>query len=596
MCGIMGIIGLDGLRSRACIAAMARRLAHRGPDDFGIFIGDRAEVALAHHRLSILDLSANGRQPMLIDDGRFTITFNGEIYNYCELREELIGQGFHFVTSSDTEVLLKGYQAWGEQVLDRLVGMFAFAVWDAREQSLFLARDRVGKKPLVYVASQDVFAFASELKAVLEVPGCSTRLDPDAVDAYLVLGYVPAPLTIFQGIRKLQPGHSLKWRKGKTVLRRYWCPETACSGGAVHEDPLEAFQQLFRESVRLRLRSDVPVGLFLSGGIDSSAIAAECAALGHPVDAFTVVFEHDTIDLPHAVEVAGQLGLRHEVVRTSARDVMDDLVIIHRAYDEPFADSSNIPCYAVARHTQGRFKVILTGDGGDEAFAGYPHYEFAGLKQTAKRWAAAIGLKDGDFRNRWDTYFKSKALFNGVQRAQLLQQPPSRSDFSTFVDSDPFLNAAIPPDTLHLALWADRHVCLPNDLLYKMDIALMAHGIEGRSPFLDHRLLEWSQRLAKSQLVKGRSKKRLLRAAYAGRLSPSVLNRRKHGFGSPVTAWLRGPLNRLLADHLPTPLLCIEPQKALIERFRARPTAHRGNRLWTLLAFSMWAKQWSATW
>jgi len=581
---------------------MAQRLAHRGPDDFGMFLNDSAGVALAHHRLSIIDLSSNGRQPMSTRDGRWTITFNGEIYNHGELRRELEQLGCTFSSTSDTEVLLYGYRAWGEQVLNRLVGMFAFGIWDAHERTLFLARDRVGKKPLVYFRQGNVLAFASELKALLAVPGCEPVLNPDAVDAYLALGYVPAPLTVFRGTQKLPPGHLLVWQDGQLDVRRYWRPETTVKTlkpqtSGSQGSAIDQFRQLFREAVRLRLRADVPVGLYLSGGMDSSAIAVECAALGQNIEALTVAFDEDKTDLPHAQMVARLFGLRQQIVGASGRQLADDLTNIHWFYDEPFADSSSIPCYYIARETRGRFKVILTGDGGDEALAGYAHYEFAAAKQWIKRCAAAVGLCDGLWHDAWATYFQSKALFRRRFRDELLCEGPARSGgFAGYLEGEPFLQAGPASDTLHRALWADRHVYLPNDLLYKMDIALMSHGIEGRSPFLDHRLLEWCQRLPARQLVRNRSKKCLLRAAYINELPGEILHRHKHGFGAPVMQWLRGPLREIVQSHLPTELFNAEAQTKLMEQFQRKTNLQLARQIWTLLAFAIWAKQWKATW
>jgi asparagine synthase (glutamine-hydrolysing) len=578
------------------ILAMAERLAHRGPDDFGLFLDQNSGVALAHRRLSIVDLSSNGRQPMTTRDGRWTITFNGEIYNHAALRGELHRLGYTFTSTSDTEVLLYGYQAWGEQVLDRAIGMFAFGIWDSHDRTLFLARDRVGKKPLVYFTHGNTLTFASELKALLAVPGFEPVLNPDAVDAFLALGYIPAPLTIFRGAQKLPPGHLLTWRDGKCNVRRYWQPETAVHSLAVKSDPIADFRQLFREAVRLRLQADVPVGLYLSGGIDSSAIAVECAALNQNIAALTVTFDADSTDLPHACTVAKQFGLQHEIVTATGRQLADDLTNIHWFYDEPFADSSSIPCYYIARQTQGRFKVILTGDGGDEALAGYPHYEFVAAKQLLKRSAAAVGLKDGSWRDPRSTYFQSRALFRQRARTELLRACPAHSGgFAGYLKNEPFLQT-VPTGSLHRALWADRHVYLPNDLLYKMDIALMAHGIEGRSPFLDHRLLEWCQRLPAKQLVRYRSKKRLLRRAYRSDLPDEILDRRKHGFGAPVKHWLQGPLRDLLRDYLPTNLLDSAPQKRLHDSFSHKPSAQTAQQLWILLTFAVWAKKWNVRW
>jgi asparagine synthase (glutamine-hydrolysing) len=475
--------------------------------------------------------------------------------------------------------------------------MFAFGIWDAHERSLFLARDRVGKKPLVYFSRGKMLAFASELKALLCVPGCKPTLDSNAVDSFLALGYVPAPLTIFRSVQKLPPGHLLIWRDGRCEVRRYWQPEMVSEICRRNGDAVPQFRQLFRDAVRLRLRADVPVGLYLSGGIDSSAIAVECAALGHNIEALTVAFDADATDLPHAEAVARRFNFRHQLVEASGQQFANDLADIHWFYDEPFADSSSIPCYYIARQTQGHFKVVLTGDGGDEAFAGYPHYEFVSAKQLLKRCAAVIGLKDGAWRNRWATYFQSKALFRQSLRRELMRAfPAPNGGFVGYLHDEPFLRAGPTGNTLHQALWADRHVYLPNDLLYKMDIALMSHGIEGRSPFLDHRLLEWCQRLPSRHLVRYRSKKRLLRSAYRNELPGEILRRGKHGFGAPVKHWLQTSLQEHLRSFLPSVFLDAAPQQKLLRAFSRNPDAHLARQLWTLLTFAMWAKRWNATW
>jgi asparagine synthase (glutamine-hydrolysing) len=576
--------------SRANLAAVRRMtaaLGHRGPDGEGYFDGEG--IALGHRRLAILDLSPAGAQPMHSRDGRWTIALNGEIFNYRELRGELGGE---FRSRTDTEVMLEACAAWGvERALDRAIGMFGLALWDARARELTLARDRAGEKPLVYFWDGVTFAFASEMKALAGIhPG---RLEPAAVDAYLALGYVPAPLAIFRDCRKLPAGHLLRLRERRIEVRRWWFPEGAAGkagrGGAKsgrtesgRAGRIEELRALMGDAVRLRLRADVPVALSLSGGVDSSVIAAECRRQGVGLDAFTVAFDGASADLPHARTVARHLDWKHEVIEARAESAACQMEAAAAHYDEPFGDSSALPTLALARALRGRYKVILNGDGGDEAFAGYPHYERIGAKQLLKSAAAAAGLRDGS--GRLGVYVESKTLFRRSERMRLLGRQAPGDTLSVLLAADGYLRSAS-GDALHRALWSDRHLYLPNDLTYKMDIALSSAGMEGRAPFLDHRILEWAQELDSADLVRGSEKKVLLRAAYAGDLPATVLGRPKQGFGAPVAAWLAGPLEEVRKDSLPCPLLDPGLQNAAT-----------GQRLWVLLAFARWAHRWGAAW
>jgi asparagine synthase (glutamine-hydrolysing) len=529
---------------------------------------------LGHRRLAILDLSDAGTQPMTSRDGRWTIVLNGEIFNYREIAREL---RIEWRSGTDTEVLLEACAAWGvERTLGRAIGMFAFALWDAVETRLTLARDRVGEKPLLYFDDGNTFAFASELKAL--APLTERRLDPAAVDAYLALGYVPAPLAILRNCSKLSPGHLLEYRDGRIETRRWWFPEKVPQiAPASPAAKIETLRNLVRDAVRLRLRADVPLALYLSGGVDSSIVARECVRAGADLEAFTVSFDGDQTDLPHARQVASALELRHEIV--PAGDLIGDL---WEHYDEPFADSSALPSLAIARALGPRYKAVLSGDGGDEAFGGYRHYEFIGAKQTAKAVAAAVGFADG--RGRLDIYVQSKATFREAERGRLLNGNASAGSLGARLAADEYLDAA-PPGALKRAMWSDRHLYLANDLTYKMDMALAAFGREGRAPFLDHRLLEWAQGLAPADLVHGNQKKILLREAYRGELPDEILDRPKHGFGAPIERWLAGPLRGQAAEALQCPLLDL-----------SRASQLSGQRQWTLFSFAQWAERWRATW
>ena len=585
MCGIAGMMGPD-LAERSGVEEPVGKMIdvqrHRGPDGRGLF-RDR-ETVLGHCRLAIVGLGEAGRQPMTSRDGRWTISFNGEVFNYLELRALLQKEGGEFRTATDTEVLLEACAAWGvDRALASVAGMFAFALWDARERELTLARDRLGEKPAVYFWDGRLFGFASEMKALQFLHG--GRLNAAAVDAYLALGYVPAPLAIFRNCRKLEAGHLLRLKTGGAPrIQRWWFPERAPDRPA--NQPARC-QQILREyiatAVGQRLRADVPMALCLSGGVDSSVIAAECARQGTRPEAFTVCFDGDRTEAAYASEVAARLRLRHELITAPETRVAEEFAPLLRHYDEPFADSSAVPAFALARALAGRYKVMLNGDGGDEAFGGYRHYEHIAVKQLLKTMAAVVGFCDGGGTGANGVYVQSKVTFRAAQRERLMNGHAGGNVFDGGWSSR-WLQTP-PGGALRRALWTDRRLALANGLTYKMDIALAAFGMEGRAPFLDHRLIEWAQGLAEGELVRGREKKILLRAAYARELPAAVLARPKRGFGAPIDRWLNGPLRPLTYAALPCPLLD-----------RSEPRNWTGQRLWTLLVFAEWARQWRAAW
>ena len=578
MCGIAGVAGHP--EAEVLVAKMTAMQTHRGPDS-GAVLRPAPEVAFGHRRLAILDLSERGTQPMTSRDGRWTVVLNGEIFNYRELRAEL--DDVQWRSETDTEVFVEAVARWGvEATLRRSNGMFGAALWDGQQRALFLVRDRVGEKPLVYYWNGTLLAFASEIKALSPLHG--SVLDPAAVDLYLALGYIPAGLGIFRSTYKLAPGHLAQLRSGDLQIRRWWFPEDALARPSQEfQERREELRYLVKDAVRLRLRADVPVALALSGGVDSSAIAAELVDAGAATRAFTVTFEKDSSDLPHARAAAERFGLDHGVIEAESGRLADQIETAFGIYDEPFADSSAIACTTLARSISGRYKVILDGDGGDEAFGGYRHYEFIAAKQSLKAAAAVMGLRDGNANST--VYIQSKTAFRAKERQALLNghAPHSRS-LDDFLQSDAFLQK-LPQGSLKRALWSDRHLSLSNGLTYKMDIALAAHGIEGRAPLLDHRILEWSQSLPDKDLVNGREKKILLRSAYRETLHDSILDRPKHGFGAPIDHWMAAPLRDLAAAMLPCPLLDPKLQQNL-----------SGQRRWALLAFAVWARRWRATW
>ena len=576
MCGIAGVIGHP--QAAELTAQITAAQTHRGPDA-GSVQTLTSTAAFGHRRLAILDLSDRGAQPMTSHDGRWTIVLNGEIFNYRELRSKLPGP---WRSETDTEVFLEAVAAWGvERALASVNGMFGLALWDHREQTLFIARDRIGEKPLVYFRNGQTFAFASEIKALAALH--DARLNAEAVDIYLALGYVPAPLGIFRNTYKLAPGHYARFKHGTLDIRRWWFPEEATLRPATNaSERAEQLHELLSDAVRLRLRADVPLALSLSGGIDSSVIAAELTRQQAAPDAFTVIFNGDESDLPYAQSVAAKFGLRHEVLCADSAALDSQTATAALQYDEPFADSSSVACLTLARALGERYRVILNGDGGDEAFGGYRHYEFIAVKQAVKAAAAAAGLRDGHATAT--TYVQSKTTFRSAERAAFLNGHTPLQALDHLLTNDPYLRNPR-PGALKRALWSDRHLHLANGLTYKSDIAFAAHGMEGRAPLLDHRILEWAQNLDDHDLVRGREKKVQLREAYRDDLPPGVLTRPKHGFGAPIRQWLAGPLCDMTHSLLPCPLLEAKPQSGLI-----------GQRQWTLLTFALWAKQWRASW
>lgn len=555
---------------------MIAQLRHRGPDGEGMWI--QGHVGLAHCRLSIIDLRTIAGQPMCNEDGTVWVTFNGEIYNFMELRKELEGRGHSFRTDSDTEVLVHAYEEYGRECLNRLRGMFAFGVWDGRSRTLLLARDRLGKKPLVYYHDQDRFIFASEVKAILAEWSVSIEPDPIAIDQYLALGYVPAPRTAFKGIRKLPPGHWLEVREGEVAIGRYWKLHYTPKRVISFQEATAEFRWRFAEAVRLRLVSDVPIGAFLSGGVDSSAVVAAMAkAMNRPVRTFSVGFADAAFDeRPFARLVAERFRTDHTdlVVNAPVADILPNIAWF---YDEPFGDSSSVPSYAIAQVTRQHVTVVLNGDGGDENFAGYDRYVLnhlahygdllpSGLRRNIadlthllprswRRWSPMKKLNrmvemmaqtpERRFA-RWSEHFQPyerQALYTDDFLATLEGHDPEQLFIDRFQQSD----AA---DWTDASLDVDISLYLPDDLLVKMDRATMAHSLEARSPFLDHELMEFVASLPLKMKLFGREKKRLLRYALRGTIPDSILDRPKRGFEVPLAKWFRHELRDLSEELL----------------------------------------------
>jgi asparagine synthase (glutamine-hydrolysing) len=624
MCGIAGYVGplRPGLGER-----MAATLAHRGPDDAGEHVLDdgagRAAV-LAHRRLSIIDL-AGGHQPQTNEDGSVHVVFNGAIYNFRELRRDLEARGHRFANRSDTEVLPHLYEEHGLGMLEHLRGMFAFALWDERRRRLVLARDRLGVKPLYYAepAGEAELAFGSELKALLRVPGLAAELDPEALDAYLAFLYVPYPRTIFRGIRKLPPAHVLVHEDGESTLRRYWSfePEPA-------EADEERVWELLEEAVGMRLVADVPVGSFLSGGIDSTAIVAAASAAGGRPDTFTVVFpdERRYDERADARVVADAFGTRHHELAAGARlgDLLPEVV---RSFDEPFGNPTALLSYELSRLTRQHVKVALSGDGADELFAGYPRFRGLAAAATYRRVprqvraiaaAGARALPEStqgrhtlrrarefalaplesldDAYVSWVTYFDPAARTSLVAadvRERLRESPPAEQFLTELFERAPR------DDLVNRVSSVELQSFLPCNVLEYGDRMSMAHGLEVRAPFTDHRLVEYVGGLPGTEKLRRGTSKAILRRALTGRVPQRPLAKRKLGFNPPVGVWLRGDLAPLLDSHLSREVV---ESRGLLDPGAVRAlvdTLEGGRRdislhVWALIVLEQWQREHAA--
>jgi asparagine synthase (glutamine-hydrolysing) len=624
MCGIAGILYADPSRpvERTLLQAMGDSLAHRGPDAEGFWA--EPGIGLVHRRLAIIDL-AGGDQPIANEDSSLQVVFNGEIYNYRELRAGLEARGHRLATQSDTEVLVHLYEEHGENLVDRLVGMFAIALWDRSRRRLLLARDRLGIKPLYLYRDSHKLLFGSELKAILAHPGVPRDIDPAALEEYLAYGMVPGARSIFRRIEKLPPAHVVVVEAGALdrTPRRYWRLRFVPDTRPTAEKWQEEVRAKIDETVRLHLIADVPVGAFLSGGADSSVVVASAAGLVHgPLHTFSMGFEDEQFsELPHARAIARQFGTQHveEIVTPDAVALLDELT---RYYDEPFADSSAIPTYLVSRLARRSVKVVLSGDGGDEAFGGYARYAHDLKEAALRRWLPAW-LRRAALRPlarvwpkadwlprplRAKTVLTNLALDAGSAYANTLtvcRRPLRRQLLATDLvaelnghDPEQVVRAgyaqAPPDDALGGMIAADVETVLPDDFLVKTDRASMAHGLELRPPLLDHELLELAARMPSHWKVHRGETKWVLKEAYRKLLPEAILRRRKHGFEMPIDGWLRGPLRGAFEDAVLQPRARVADlvnQAAAQKVYRAHlaGTGRHGPVLWSLLILARWA-------
>jgi asparagine synthase (glutamine-hydrolysing) len=574
MCGIAGFINRESLpderESKATLVRMCHAIRHRGPDDQGILV--EPGVALGMRRLSIIDL-AGGRQPISGEDGSITVVFNGEIYNYRELQDLLEARGHRFQTQSDTEAIVHAYEEFGPACVEQFRGMFAFAVWDSGAARLFLARDRVGKKPLYYtLTSRRTLVFGSELKSLFEHPEVVREIDYEALDAYLAFGYVPDPLTIFKGIHKLPPGHHLSFAGGQVSIAPYWDFSFEPFKTGRKEEYLEELRALLDEAVSVRLISDVPLGAFLSGGIDSSAVVGLMARhSSRPVKTFSIGFNEDTFDeLKYARVTAKQFGTDHHefIVTPDVCQVVDDLVW---HLDEPFADPSVIPTYLVSKLARRHVTVALSGDGGDELFAGYTRYVthrrrdmFSTLPGMARRLFRPLSrsLPHGAMGRNYlynvsldplDRYIDSLSVFTGLGKDALYSPDLKRQLAGRVTAAGRFQEHAWRVKTgerLDALLYLDSKTYLPGDILTKVDRMSMAVSLEARAPLLGHKLIEFVTRIPASMKVNGLETKRIFKSAVQGLVPEAILNRPKQGFGLPLQQWINQELRDYIRDTL----------------------------------------------
>lgn len=623
MCGICGITNTANSVNKNNIQSMCKKLTHRGPDDEGIYInnGTKSSVGLGHRRLKIIDLSKAGHQPMPNEDGSLWLVLNGEIYNYQQLRKDLKDKGHKFRSNTDTEVVLHLYEDFAEDCLSYLRGMFAFAIWDEKQDKLFLARDRLGQKPLLYYYDNKHFCFASEFSALLASGLVDKSINYEAIDQYLTFGYVPAPATIYEKIFKILPAHYGIFKNGKLNLKKYWDLDYSPKISISEREAAKELIRLLKEAVRLRLVSDVPLGVFLSGGIDSSTITALMSQLADRVRTFSIGFDKADFDeLKYARNIARYFSTDHHefIVQPKAIEVLP-LLVEH--YGEPYADSSAIPTYYVSKETKRYVTVALNGDGGDESFAGYeryqamalaesynliPHFLREGLRQAIIHLVPdSVNFKNK--RRRLRRFFEnvSKPLYSRYCRWVCMINDNDKNELYSgnfkkqLNNDDPaqwlkdYPNLSYDVQLVDRLMAIDIKTNLANDLLVKMDIASMANSLETRSPFLDYKLMEFIAKLPAEYKMKRLIKKYILKKAIKNILPRENIRRSKMGFGVPVGEWFRDELKELLHETLLSKK-CLQREyfkpgliKDMVKQHIEKQKDYTFQ-LWTLLMLELW--------
>lgn len=646
MCRIAGFVDFNyhgDYELKETLVAMRDTMTYGGPDDAGLYIEKENGLALGHRRLSILDLSTLGHQPMANDDGRLLITYNGEVYNFKDIRRELEGDGYRFRSNSDTEVVLKAYERWGMDAIHRFRGMWAFAIWDKRVQKLILCRDRVGVKPLYWYYANGLFLFASELKAFHKHPRFQKEVDPRSLSLYLQYGYITSPYSIFKNTYKLEPGHYLEIdQKGKIEKVCYWNIKDYYPRGLEDKDKWEnrteeeiadELEGILTESFKLRMVSDVPVGVFLSGGIDSSLVTTILQKQSaKPLKTFTIGFhEREFNEAPWAKKVSAHLGTDHTELYCTPKDAFEIIPKLPELFDEPFGDSSAIPAYLLSRLAKQQVKVVLSADGGDELFCGYLRYrifdksfrkldamppaakglllgllnrispdQVARLYERTKDFLPGASnirgkytklrrvLKDG---NLFEKYLNLLSVFRDQDFGQLRLPRPYALDFET--DFSRLL------DDITLLMAMDFRTYLPDDLLTKLDRATMSVALEGREPFLDHQLLEYAAMLPNSFKYRNGKSKYILRKILYRHVPANLIDRPKQGFGVPVFSWFNDKLKGLYLEYLNEDrirregVFDAEYVGALLKRYFSGKDADPC-KLWHLFSFQLWNERWGS--
>ena len=626
MCGIYGYLSPTGTIDPTILRRMGHPLKHRGPDDEGEVILDSSEVSvgLGHKRLSIIDLSPAGKQPMANEDETIWITFNGEIYNFREIRKELEGKGHKFRSHSDTEVIVHLYEELGTKCLERLNGMFAFALWDAKQKSLFLARDRTGKKPLHYCVHRGHFLFASEIKALLQHRLVSRELDLKSLNKYLAYEYVPAPHTIFKAIKKLEPGHYLLFRGGAAVTSQYWdIPmEDYPISDRTEAQYIDELKELLERAVTARLEAaDVPVGLFVSGGLDSGVVAAMARRAKENLQCFSIGFEEASFDESrYAQQVARSLGIKHHLKVFRAQEMLHMVERLPEILDEPLADPSILPLYLLSQFAAEHMKVVLSGDGGDELFAGYQTYQAHKLvtfydalpgfiKESVKALAFRLPVSHKylslDFKIKQFLkgvgvssevrFFLWRGAFSNVERHALLRPEVRRElqNENAYEEIYRYVRKSGLTKELERILYLSMKLYLQDNNLVTVDRASMANGLEVRSPLLDRDVVDFVCRLPMEYKLNGLKTKYILKKVAEELLPRNVVYRKKKGFGVPLAKWLTGELREFMLDYLSQER--IERQgifhyPCVSQLINEQLTMKKDNRelLWTLLVFQTW--------
>lgn len=634
MCGITGAVWSDEKRAigQGLLDRMTETIAHRGPDDSQTWrctdhrnaAGEPMGIGLGFRRLSIIDLEG-ARQPMACEDGTIRMVFNGEIYNSPTLRNRLQGSGHQFRSHGDGEPIVHLYEDVGTDCFAQLNGMFAVAIWDARRHRLVLARDRLGQKPLYYAVRDGRLVFGSELKCLAEVPGVCEEIDPGAIDEFMMYQYIPYPGTIWKRVRKLPPGHFAVFQDGRLKVQSFWAFDPSVQQSIDRRDACERLRELLTDSVRLRMRSDVPFGSFLSGGIDSSLITAIAQDISdEPVRTFSIGFPIAEFDETHyAQQVADHLGTRHEKfeVQPSGVEIIEKLVW---HFDEPFGDSSAVPTWYLSQLTKNRVTVALSGDGGDELFAGYDRYRALLLSGHVQKWLPLHRFPGFMLLQRMPDSDGRYSLMRRVKRfAEALGQDTPRrylnwlqifpESMRAWLYSDDFLEQLPGDDPFEFlaSIWArsegrdvvtraslaDLQSYLPGDLLTKVDIASMAHGLEVRQPLLDHRVVEFAASLPVELKLRGRRGKRILQDTFGGMIPDQIFTRQKMGFGIPIGAWFRGELKPMVHDTVlaeDARVARFFRRDAMMELVRSHEASEQnhGYRLWNLLILELWLRRW----